>query len=130
MTLELEALERAGLDERFPRVNEIPFSSETKRMTTLHATRGPNYWSTRPVTRMDLVVGAYDDISSADVSGVTESLDRSVESLAWAGNGSIYAAHGTSQTPPGSAVPPASTTAGQLRSSATISSATSLVSPI
>ena len=31
-------LERAGLDERFPRVNEIPFSSETKRMTTLHAT--------------------------------------------------------------------------------------------
>ena len=31
-------LERAGLDERFPRVNEIPFSSESKRMTTLHAT--------------------------------------------------------------------------------------------
>jgi Ca2+-transporting ATPase len=31
-------LERAELEERFPRVNEIPFTSESKRMTTLHAT--------------------------------------------------------------------------------------------
>jgi len=30
-------LSRADLDSRFPRVNEIPFTSETKRMTTLHA---------------------------------------------------------------------------------------------
>ena len=39
------------------------------RMTTLHATRGANFWSTRPVMRLDLVVGAYEDISSADVPG-------------------------------------------------------------
>lgn len=51
------------------------------RMTTLHATRGPNFWSTRPVTRMDLVVGAYDDISSADVPGVTESLVSAMPGL-------------------------------------------------
>jgi len=38
-------------------------------MTTLHATRGKNFWSLRPVTRMDLAVGAYDQISSADVAG-------------------------------------------------------------
>jgi len=44
------------------------------RMTTLHATRGANYWSREPVTRMDVFVGAYDDISSAQVPGVTASL--------------------------------------------------------
>jgi hypothetical protein len=44
------------------------------RMTALHATRGTNFWSLRPVTRMDLVVGAYEHISSADVPGTTERL--------------------------------------------------------
>src|SRR3989338_4999619 len=29
-------LKKADLDRQFPRVNEIPFTSETKRMTTLH----------------------------------------------------------------------------------------------
>lgn len=43
-------------------------------MTTLHATRGPNFWSRRSVIRLDLVVGAYDEISSADVAGVTDAL--------------------------------------------------------
>lgn len=43
-------------------------------MTTLHATRGANFWSSRPVMRMDLAVGAYEDISSADVPGFTEAL--------------------------------------------------------
>jgi Ca2+-transporting ATPase len=31
-------LHKADLDAQFPRVNEIPFTSETKRMTTLHVT--------------------------------------------------------------------------------------------
>ena len=43
-------------------------------MTTLHATRGKNFWSLRPVTRMDLVVGAYEDISSAAIPGFTDRL--------------------------------------------------------
>ena len=30
--------QKAELDAEFPRVDEIPFTSETKRMTTLHAT--------------------------------------------------------------------------------------------
>ncbi len=51
------------------------------RMTTLHATRGPNYWSTRPVTRMDLLVGAYEDISSADVPGMTDLLVAAMPGL-------------------------------------------------
>ena len=32
-------LEKPSLDAQFPRVGEIPFTSETKRMTTLHLTR-------------------------------------------------------------------------------------------
>ena len=43
-------------------------------MSTLHATRGANYWLRDPIVRMDLVVGAYEDISSCDVPGVTDAL--------------------------------------------------------
>jgi hypothetical protein len=51
------------------------------RMTALHATRGANYWSSRPVTRLDVTVGAYDDLSSAHVPGVTSSLVAAMPSL-------------------------------------------------
>ena len=50
-------------------------------MTSLHATRGVNYWSRSPVTRMDLVVGAYEDISSADAPGFTEALVAAMPGL-------------------------------------------------
>lgn len=43
-------------------------------MTALHATRGANYWSRMPITRMDLNIGAYENISSADVPGFTQTL--------------------------------------------------------
>jgi Ca2+-transporting ATPase len=33
-------IQKQALDDEFPRVAEIPFSSETKRMTTLHQTNG------------------------------------------------------------------------------------------
>jgi Cyanophycin synthase-like N-terminal domain len=51
------------------------------RMATLHATRGANFWSTSPVTRLDLAVGAYEDISSADVPGFTERLVQAMPGL-------------------------------------------------
>jgi cyanophycin synthetase len=51
-----------------------PVAATEIRMTTLHSTRGKNFWSLRPVTRMDLAVGAYDDISSADVAGFVKRL--------------------------------------------------------
>jgi cyanophycin synthetase len=51
------------------------------RMTGLHATRGANYWSRRPVTRMDITIGAYEDISSAQVAGVTAALVAALPSL-------------------------------------------------
>ena len=37
--------EKASLDAQFPRVNEIPFTSERKRMTTLHQTPTSGSWT-------------------------------------------------------------------------------------
>ena len=50
-------------------------------MTALQATRGANYWSRLAITRMDLTVGAYEDISSADVPGVTSALVAAMPGL-------------------------------------------------
>jgi cyanophycin synthetase len=44
------------------------------RLLGIRTLRGASFWSRRPVTRVDLAVGAYDEISSADVPGVTEAL--------------------------------------------------------
>ncbi|MFN2637487.1 MAG: hypothetical protein ABR585_10705 [Gemmatimonadaceae bacterium] len=50
-------------------------------MTTLHATRGANYWSRLAITRLDLTVGAYENISSADVPGFTQALVSAMPGL-------------------------------------------------
>ncbi len=50
-------------------------------MTTLQATRGANYWSRLAITRMDLTIGEYENISSADVAGVTEALVSAMPGL-------------------------------------------------
>jgi cyanophycin synthetase len=47
----------------------------------LHSLRGANFWSQRPVTRLDLIVGRYDEISSVQVPGVSESLQRAMPGL-------------------------------------------------
>ena len=44
------------------------------RLVSLFSLRGANFWSTRPVTRIDLSVGAYDELSSAEAPGFTDSL--------------------------------------------------------
>ncbi|HJR66043.1 MAG TPA: hypothetical protein VJ802_06410 [Gemmatimonadaceae bacterium] len=51
------------------------------QLTGLHSLRGANFWSQRPVTRLDLVVGRYDEISSADVPGVLASLRSAMPGL-------------------------------------------------
>jgi cyanophycin synthetase len=51
------------------------------RITALHATRGLNFWSRRPVIRMDLSVGAFEDISSADVEGFADALVNAMPGL-------------------------------------------------
>ncbi len=58
-----------------------PATSEI-RLTTLHATRGANFWSTSPITRMDVVVGAYEHGSSADAPGLTDRLVAALPDLA------------------------------------------------
>ncbi len=50
-------------------------------MTALQSLRATNFWSLRPVTRMDLAVGAFEDISSAQVPGVPESLRAALPGL-------------------------------------------------
>jgi cyanophycin synthetase len=52
------------------------------RLKHLVALRGANYWSRRPVTRMDLAVGRYDHISSADVPDFEERLLAALPGLA------------------------------------------------
>lgn len=51
------------------------------RLVGLRTLRGANFWSRFPVTRLDLEVGAYDDISSADVPRFTEALTRAFPGL-------------------------------------------------
>ena len=58
-----------------------PDPSVEIRMTALHATRGANYWSRRPVTRLDITTGVYEDLSSAHVPGVTGSLVAAMPGL-------------------------------------------------
>src|SRR5215210_1466951 len=58
-----------------------PDASAELRMTSLHATRGANFWSRQPVTRLDILVGKYENISSADVPGFTEALVAAMPGL-------------------------------------------------
>jgi cyanophycin synthetase len=51
------------------------------RIVSLSSLRGLNYWSNRPVVCMDLTIGAFDNISSADVPGITESLVAALPGL-------------------------------------------------
>jgi len=51
------------------------------RITTLHATRGMNFWSKRPVIRMDLAVGDFENISSADAEHFTPQLLNALPGL-------------------------------------------------
>jgi hypothetical protein len=61
--------------------DRFPDPKAEVRMTTLHSTHGANYWSRLPITRMDLTIGAYENISSADVPGVTQALVSAMPGL-------------------------------------------------
>lgn len=56
-----------------PASNRTAATSEL-RLVGLHSARGMNFWSRRPVVRLDVAVGAFDEISSADVPGFREAL--------------------------------------------------------
>ncbi|MGI9090360.1 MAG: cyanophycin synthetase family protein, partial [Gemmatimonadaceae bacterium] len=56
-----------------------PFSEI--RVLSLQSLRGINYWSRLPVTRMDVNIGAYEDISSAHVPWFTNQLVAALPGL-------------------------------------------------
>lgn len=60
---------------------KLPDPAVELRMVRLHATRGANFWSRRPVTRLDIAVGAYEEISSAETPGFTERLVSAMPGL-------------------------------------------------
>jgi hypothetical protein len=60
-----------------------PEAATEVRLTALQSMRGKNYWSMRPITRMDLAVGAYEDISSADVFGAARTCRTSSSTWRW-----------------------------------------------
>lgn len=51
------------------------------RITALQGTRGINFWSKRPIIRMDIAVGSYEDISSAEVEGFSDALVSAMPGL-------------------------------------------------
>jgi hypothetical protein len=59
----------------------LPDPESEIRTIVLRNVLGANFWSQRPVTRMDLAVGAYDEISSADVPGFRQSLEHALPGL-------------------------------------------------
>jgi hypothetical protein len=61
--------------------SERPDPAKEIRIALLHPTRGVNFWSKRPVIRMDLAVGAYQDISSAQSPGFVDALMRAMPGL-------------------------------------------------
>ena len=74
-TLDAAQAPAAGGDRQAPNAPDArPDPASEIRMTRLHATRGANYWLRDPIVRMDLAVGAYEHISSADVPGFTDAL--------------------------------------------------------
>lgn len=52
----------------------LPDPMREIRLVSLRTYRGASYWARFPLTRIDLAVGAYDEISSAEVPGFTEAL--------------------------------------------------------
>lgn len=59
----------------------LPDPHSEIRLVGLRSLRGANFWSRRPVTRMDVAVGEYDEIHSAEVDGFTEALVRAMPGL-------------------------------------------------
>jgi Cyanophycin synthase-like N-terminal domain len=59
----------------------LPDPHSEIRLVGLRSLRGANFWSRRPITRMDVAVGEYDEIHSADVPGFTDALVRAMPGL-------------------------------------------------
>ncbi len=68
------------MNEQLP-PDPLPNPFSEIRVLSLHSLRGISYWSRRPVTRMDLNIGAYENISSAHVPWCTDQLVAALPGL-------------------------------------------------
>ncbi len=59
----------------------LPDPRSEIRVDKLQTLRGPNLWALRPVTRLDISIGCYEHISSADIPGFTARLMAVMPSL-------------------------------------------------
>jgi cyanophycin synthetase len=64
-----------------PAARRTPDPFDEIRLLSVHALRGANYWSPGRVTRMEVNVGAYDDISSADAPWMIDRLTAALPGL-------------------------------------------------
>lgn len=64
-----------------PRPMSQPDPYAEIRLLGLRTLRGASFWSRRPITRMDVAPGAYDDLSSAQAPGFTEALVAALPGL-------------------------------------------------
>jgi hypothetical protein len=58
-----------------------PTATDEIRLISLRSITGANFWSPRPVTRLDLAIGAYEHVSSAEVPGLTDRLLAAIPGL-------------------------------------------------
>jgi cyanophycin synthetase len=59
----------------------VALAPDDFRITRLRALRGPNYWRLAPVIACDLRLGAYENVSSAQIPGFVENLLEALPSL-------------------------------------------------
>lgn len=62
-------------------MSTLPDPAREIRIVAMHTVRGANYWSRRPVTRMDVQLGAYENISSADAPWMAIQLAAAIPEL-------------------------------------------------
>jgi cyanophycin synthetase len=65
-----------------PSIGELPAPDPAElRITRLRALRGPNYWRLAPVIACDLSVGSLAGLTSGDVPGFADALERAMPTL-------------------------------------------------
>jgi hypothetical protein len=79
--MDISATRGSAGEERSRVMRRIADPFSEIRLTGVHTICGANYWSRFPVTRLVLDIGAFDDISSAEVPAASAALVRALPGL-------------------------------------------------